>query len=64
MKRNRVGLSFGFVTLDERVADDGVKDLLEVDLFEVSLTARPANSDTRVLETKSLGDVRVRRFEC
>ena len=64
VKKNRVGLSFGYLTTDDRVGTDGTKELLELDLFEITLTPTPANADTRVLETKSLGDVRVRRFEC
>ena len=63
-EEGQVGLSFGYLTLDDRVAADGTKELVELDLFEVTLTPTPANADTRVLETKSLGDVRVRRFEC
>ena len=64
VKKNRIGLSFGYLVTDERVGADGVRELTELDVFEISLTATPANGDTRVLSTKSLGDIRVRRFEC
>jgi phage head maturation protease len=64
VKKDRVGLSFGYLTTDHRVGADGTKELVELDLFEITLTPTPANADTRVLETKSLGDVRLRRFEC
>jgi hypothetical protein len=36
----------------------GVRELLELDLFEISLTPSPANADTRVLEMKALADGR------
>ena len=64
VKKNRVGLSFGYLTLDDRDGADGTKELVELDLFEITLTPTPANADTRVLETKSLGAVRVPRFDC
>ena len=64
VKRDRIGLSSGYLTTDHRVGADGTKELVELDLFEITLTPTPANADTRVLETKSIGDVRVRRFEC
>ena len=44
-------MSFGYLTTDERVGADGVKELLEVDLFELTLTATPVNPDARVLDT-------------
>ena len=63
VKKGRIGMSFGFLTLDDRVGADGVKELLEIDLFEITLTPTPANPDAVVLSTESLDDVRVRRFE-
>jgi hypothetical protein len=36
---------------------DGVKELREIDLYEISLTPAPANADTRILSMKSLGTV-------
>jgi phage head maturation protease len=54
LKRNRIGLSFGFLTTDAGRRDDGVKELRAVDLFEITLTGAPANSDTRVLSAKSM----------
>jgi hypothetical protein len=56
VKRNRVGLSFGFMTTDSAQRDDGVKELRSVDLFEITLTGAPANSDTRVLSAKSVAE--------
>jgi HK97 family phage prohead protease len=53
VKRNRVGLSFGYLVLDARGRADGVKELRTLDLFEITLTPSPANRDTRVLSTKS-----------
>ena len=64
MKKNRIGLSFAYLVTDDRAADDGTRELVSVDLFEVSLTGKPSNPDARVLSTKALDDVRVRRFAC
>jgi hypothetical protein len=38
--------------VNDRKREDGVRELLEHDLFEVSLTPSPANRDTRVLSMK------------
>ena len=53
VKNNTIGLSFGYLVKADRVRDDGVRELLELDLFEVSLTPVPVNPNTRVLSTKS-----------
>ena len=37
----------------DRDRPDGVKELVSLDLFEVTLTSVPANADARVLSTKS-----------
>jgi HK97 family phage prohead protease len=52
MKDNRVGLSFGYLTVKSRKRG-GINDLLELDLFEISIVPSPANPQTRVLEMKS-----------
>ena len=52
VKRNSIGLSFGFLgTGHER--PDGSREITEIDLFEVSLTPAPANPDTQLLDWKS-----------
>jgi uncharacterized protein len=56
LKRNRIGLSFGFLTTDAGQRDDGVKELRAIDLFEVTLTGAPANGDTRVLSAKGVAE--------
>jgi uncharacterized protein len=53
MKANAVALSFGFMVTDSFKRSDGIRELREIDLFEVSITPAPANSDTRILSTKS-----------
>ena len=64
VKAGRIGLSFGYVATDEREAE-GMKLLTTLDLFEVTLTASPANAETRVLSTKSLGaPVQIASFPC
>lgn len=54
MKDNRVSLSFGYLATKERKAKDGINELLEIDLFEVSIVPAPANPDTRLLSLKSV----------
>jgi HK97 family phage prohead protease len=53
MKNNTVSLSFGYMVLADHKRTDGVRELRQLDLFEVSLTPSPANADTRVLSMKS-----------
>ena len=50
MKNNAVSLSFGFMTVKSRDREDGVKELLELDLFEISVVPHPMNADTRFIE--------------
>ena len=52
MKNDAFSLSFGYVTLQTRKRG-GINDLLELDLFEVSIVPHPANPDTRVLSMKA-----------
>lgn len=52
MKRDRLALSFGYVVNKERKRGDGVTELLELDLFEISVVPRPANPATRFLSVK------------
>jgi uncharacterized protein len=64
LKANRVGFSFGYVATKERERSDGGRDLLEIDVYEVSVTPSPMNNRTRVLEAKSMDDpIRVARFD-
>lgn len=58
LKRGRIAFSFGFLTVKSRERPDGVKELLELDIFEVSVTASPMNNMTRVLSTKSMDEPR------
>jgi HK97 family phage prohead protease len=52
MKDNRVGLSFGYMTVKSRRRDE-FNDLLELDLYEISIAPGPINPQTRILEMKS-----------
>jgi HK97 family phage prohead protease len=52
MKDNRVGLSFGYMTVKSRRRDE-FNDLLELDLYEISIAPGPINPQTRILEIKS-----------
>lgn len=63
VKANRIGLSFGYLVEDERIAEDGVKELTAVDLFEITLTSTPANPDAKVLSAKSLRPIQIVTFE-
>jgi hypothetical protein len=51
-ENNAVSLSFGYVALKTRKRG-GINDLLQLDLFEVSIVPHPANPDTRVLSMKA-----------
>ena len=53
VKSDRVGVSFGYLVIEQEDADDDVRLLKAIDLFEVSLTASPMNGDTRVVSWKS-----------
>ena len=54
MKNGVMSLSFGYAATDSVTRDDGVQELREIDLYEVSLVPHPANFDSRVLAMKSL----------
>ena len=59
MKNNAVALSFGYLATKKRKRDDGIQDLLEIDLFEITVTPGPANRETRFLNMKAVADRRV-----
>jgi HK97 family phage prohead protease len=53
MKAGRIALSFGYIVTSDFKRDDGVRELLAIDLYEISLTPSPANPDTRITSMKS-----------
>jgi uncharacterized protein len=53
VKARTVALSFGYLVSDAFKRADGIQELREIDLFEISLTPAPANPDTRILSFKS-----------
>ena len=53
MKNNSVSLSFGYVVTKSKDREDGVRELLGIDLFEISIVPHPANADTRFVELKA-----------
>jgi HK97 family phage prohead protease len=53
VKSNTISLSFGYLVTDAFKRADGIQELRELDLFEVSLTPVPANPDTRIVSFKS-----------
>jgi HK97 family phage prohead protease len=52
MKNNSVALSFGYLP-KTRKGKDGVTEITEIDLFEISIVPAPANPDTKLLSLKS-----------
>jgi HK97 family phage prohead protease len=56
VKNGSMSLSFGYITTKSRKRSDGINELLELDLFEISIVPHPANPDTRILSTKGLDD--------
>jgi hypothetical protein len=53
MKAGRIALSFGYIVTADFKREDGVRELLGIDLFEISLTPSPANRETRITAMKS-----------
>ena len=53
MKNNSVALSFGYMVTKSRDRDDGVRELLGIDLFEISIVPHPANANTRFVSLKA-----------
>lgn len=47
------GLSVGFVPIEERVASDGVREIVRARLFHVSLVDEPAYDDAKVLAVRA-----------
>jgi Escherichia/Staphylococcus phage prohead protease len=62
LKANRIGLSFGFTVQKSRPIKGG-REFTQIDIYEVSLTATPANPRARVLSWKggAHDHLRVRR---
>ena len=59
MKNGSMSLSFGYlVTQATKRKSDGINELREIDLFEVSIVPAPANPDTRILSMKSAAEQR------
>jgi len=55
VKSNSLSLSFGYLATARAKRKDGIQELRELDLFEISIVPAPANADTRILSTKSVG---------
>lgn len=53
MKAGAMSLSFGFLATRSRKRSDGVRELSELDVFEISIVPHPANFDTRIIGLKS-----------
>ncbi len=52
-KTNVMSLWFGYLATDTSKRKDGVQELREIDLFEISIVPAPANPDTPILSYKS-----------
>src|SRR5215213_11060139 len=59
MRNNAVALSFGYLATKKRKRADGIQDLLEIDLFEITICPGPANPETRFLSMKAVADRRI-----
>lgn len=53
MKKNAVALSFGYLVRQDAKGADGVRELKDLDLFEITITPAPANPGTKFLDLKS-----------
>lgn len=47
------GLSVGFVPVEERIGDDGAREIVRARLYHVSLVDEPAYEDARVLSVRT-----------
>jgi HK97 family phage prohead protease len=54
VKSRAASLSFGYIVTQSHERSDGITELTELDLFEITITPTPANPETRVLSTKSV----------
>jgi uncharacterized protein len=54
IKANTAGFSIGFMS-ESKPRKGGGRILTEIDLIEISVTAKPANASTRALSWKSAG---------
>ena len=52
MKNNAVALSFAYLATKKRKRDDGIQELLEIDLFEITICPGPTNPETRFLSMR------------
>ena len=59
MRNNAVALSFGYLATKSRTRRDRIRELLEIDLFEITVAPGPANPETRFLSLKAAGQGRV-----
>lgn len=57
MKTGSMSLSFGYIATKQQKGADGVNELHEIDLFEVSVVPAPANADTRFLSLKAIPEM-------
>lgn len=58
VKSDTLGFSFGYMIVNAVKRADGVREIQELDVFEVSATPTPMNHDTRVLGWKSTEELR------
>lgn len=63
VKADTVSLSFGFLGEVTPKAKDGTREIVNIDLYEVSLTPAPANPDTRFLSLKTVDVVSVEQAD-
>jgi len=53
MKKNAVALSFGYLAPDMHRRKDGIQELREIDLYEITVCPGPCNPRTRFLSLKA-----------
>lgn len=58
MKAGSVGFSFGYLVLEggAKSRPGGGRRIVQLDVFEITVTAGPMNAETRVLATKALDE--------
>jgi HK97 family phage prohead protease len=56
MRSNSVALSFGYLATKTFKREDGVQELREIDLFEITVAPGPVNPETRFLSLKAVAE--------
>jgi uncharacterized protein len=63
IKAGTAGFSIGYIA-ESKAQRGGSRRIIEVDLYEISITSKPMHPSTRALGWKSMPPIRIASFEC